>query len=46
MIVDNAYSDTFGTLPDNVGSEYFIIVEDEIYTLEETIERSYSQRMS
>ena len=46
MIVDNAYSDTFGTLPDNVGSEYFIIVEDESYTLEETIERSYSQRMS
>ena len=39
MIVDNAYSDTFGTLPDNVDLEgNFIVVEDEIYTLEETLE--------
>ena len=39
MIVDNAYSDTFGTLPDNVDLEgNFIVVKDEIYTLEETLE--------
>lgn len=38
MIADNAYSDTFGTLPDNVDLEgNFIVVEDEIYTLEETL---------